>query len=313
MKSIPKPTFLNVSETRIESTSSVQHWLLSLFLHFVLISVFVFLTIHSKNQKTPTRTVEAAYVVYIEKESQKKNPKASSAQGREERAHHDKATEIISANQPSVGDKTSQSKPKKILGGVTPNAESHKFKIKKSEESKKRPAARSNLSSPVPDQVSDAKKIVELNTERLQVNDSYTEFLTRIERRIGKFDPKLMTVKSGFSGVLGKLPQDNGRKNSSISDAKGPASSCSVEALEWRATLSDKMPPGHYYMPGSNPTVRISDLVGHGRYVQTARPVRVSDLLGIGAQLQKERHPNVSVTVSDLLRQYGPGFQSFCQ
>ena len=313
MKSISKPTYISVSETLIKSTGSVQHWLLSLFLHFILISVFVFLTIHSKNQKTPTWTLETVYVVFMEIESQEKNPTASAAQGLEQRAHHDKPNEIIAVNQPSLGDETNQNRPKTFVDGILPNDQPQKFAIKETKELKKLSASEQNLLSPVLDRVPDVKKFVELNADRLRVNDSYTEFLTRIEQQTAKLDLKPLTVKTGFSSVSRKSLQDNGGKNNSIPNAKGPASSCYVGVLGRQAPLSDEMPPGHYFKLGSNQAIRISDLVGHGRYVQTSRSVRVSDLLSVGSQLQHVGHPNASVTVSDLLRQRGHGFQSFCQ
>lgn len=279
----------------------------------MLISVLVFLTTHSKNQEIPTRISEADYVIFIEKESQKKNPTAGAAEGLEDRGHHNQADGVVASNQPTVGDEADQSNPRKIEDSVPPNAQLQKFTTKESKEFIKLAVEEPNLSSPVLDPLPASKKNIELNTERLLANDSYTEFLTRIERQTAKFDPKPLTGKSGFLGILGGLLQDNGRENNSAPNTKGPATSCSVKALQRQAPLLDKIPPGHYDKPGSNQAIRISDLVGHGRYVQPSMSVRVSDLLRVGSQLTQIRRPNVSVTVSDLLRQHGSGFQSFCQ
>ena len=137
--------------------------------------------------------------------------------------------------------------------------------------------------------------------------------MKRIERREAKNDPKPLFVKSGFSSKLGKSLQGYSIKNNSISNTSGPATSCSDRALERRALLLDKISQGQYYELGANQTIRISDLVGHGRYVQPSMSVRVSELLSVGAQLKQIRHPNVEVTVSDLLQQHRSRFQSFCQ
>lgn len=314
MKSISKPTFVAMSQTRIKSPSSVQHWLLSLSLHIMLFFVVVFLTSHFKNQEIPTRIVETAFVVFTEQDNLKKKLSANTTQGREGIEKYDKANErIVPTNQPDVGDVANQVKPGKIKDNSPPNAQSQKVTTKESKKFMGPSTKEPNLSPAVSDPLQAAKKDDEPNAERVLVNEDYTEFLIRIERKKVKFDPKSLAVQSGFSSELQELPQVNSRKNSSIPNIKSSATSCSGKASQRQAPLLDKAFRSHYHQPDSRQAVRISDLVGHGRYAQPSMSVRVSDLLNVGSQLKQIGRSSESVTVSDLLQQHGSGFQSFCK
>ncbi len=312
MKSIFKPTVVAKSQTRIKSPSSVPHWLLSLSFHITVISVLVLLTPHSKNQKIPPRIVEVAYV-FTEQESQKKNPSATATHEREDQEKNETGNQIVSTNQTKVGDESNQSKLMKTGESDPPNAQSQELTPQESKEFTELSAKEQNLSRLGLDPLRTAKKNVEPHAERSPINDDYTEFLTRIEGRKPEDDSKPVAVKSGFSSMPREFLKGKSRKNNSIPNTKGSATSCSVKASDRQALLSDKNSPLQYNESGSNEAIRISDLLGHGRYVQPSTSVRVSDLLSVRSQFKQIRSPNASVTVNDLLRQHGSGFHSFCR
>ena len=79
------------------------------------------------------------------------------------------------------------------------------------------------------------------------------------------------------------------------------------------SSLPDDNTTDHLDRQGPNQTIRISDLVGHGRYVQPSTSVRVSDLLNGIPQITPIRRLNESVTISELLRGPKPNYQISCK
>ena len=87
---------------------------------------------------------------------------------------------------------------------------------------------------------------------------------------------------------------------------------CSDIAPTAQAHPSDKTKSDQRLKWESNQTIRITSLVGYGRYATPSTTVRVSDLLTAQPRRLLARYPNASVTVSDLLRQTSFSSQIAC-
>jgi len=101
-------------------------------------------------------------------------------------------------------------------------------------------------------------------------------------------------------------------ENKTKSFNKNKKTLCSARTPTRQLQLLDETKTNELPKSGSNQAIRISSLLGHGRYAAPSTSVRVADLLNAQSQRSPVNYPNTSVTVSDLLRQSSFNYQIAC-
>ena len=136
----------------------------------------------------------------------------------------------------------------------------------------------------------------------LPTNDGYSTFLKMIERRDVMSDPKHGNV-SNFPIELKGSPKIVSMENKSNSTEKNKKTLCPAITPTRQLQLLDETKTNELHESEFNQAIRITSLLGHGRYAAPSTSVRVADLLNGQSQRSPVNYPNASVTVSDLLRQ----------
>ena len=151
-----------------------------------------------------------------------------------------------------------------------------------------------------------------MSAELLPANDGYTRFLKMIERQDVASGHKQLMNKSNFSIGLQGSSEIFSLEKKSNSTNKSKTTLCPAGALTRQAQPTDEILSNELPKPESNQAIRISSLLGHGRYATPSTSVRVSDLLNAQSQRVPIQYLNASVTVSDLLRQNTLNYQIDC-
>ena len=313
MQSIYQLTSVPMPKKQTKTIRSFEHWLASLSLHIILLLFLGFSTIQTKTQEIPTRMKEAAYFVLLEQDSQKKSSSIGYTVGHEAPDQLDTVKEIASTDELLADQRAYQAKQRKNEASVSLNAEAKRYTNQASEEFQKQGEKKPKLLQPILDPLAVDKKSVQPNGESSTVNEDYTKFLRSIERRDVEIGSKQFIDNSSFSDKGNVSSQIAGKNSNPPPASNSAARLCGVRALKRQAQSLGETNSNQQHTRGSNRTVRITDLLGHGRYVTPSASVRVSELLNVGSQSMLARHPNVTVTVSDLLNQNTSGYQFVCQ
>ena len=155
------------------------------------------------------------------------------------------------------------------------------------------------------------KENVKMNADLLPANDGYKRFLKMIERRDVMSDPKHVNV-SNFPIELKGSPEIVSVENKSNFTDKNKKTLCSVMTPTRQLQPVDEIKTNDLPKSDFNQAIRITSLLGHGRYAAPSTSVRVADLLNAQSQRSPVNYPSASVTVSDLLRQSSFNYQIAC-
>ena len=291
---------------------SSKHWLVSISLHVVLLAALGFSTNLSRNEEMPMPLRHVPLIIFVEHATKQKSVTTGTSESPEDSEHHYKSNAIITTNKPSLANYTSIAKLGKIKPSVPLAVNSQAFAKKTSEKSGEmimtEPKPSASITSP---SLAD-KKNVQLNAELLPAKDEYTKFLQMIEGQEVDSGSTQLIDKNHFSIVTQRSSQIADAQNKSNFTSINKKTQCSDIAPTAQAQPSDKTSSNQRPKWGSNQTIKITSLVGHGRYATPSTSVRVSDLLTALPQRMPVQYPNTSVTVNDLLLQSGLGSQIAC-
>ena len=255
----------------------------------------------------PTPLMDVPFVIFVEQEIKQKSATTSASEGPENLADHDKFGAIAATKKSSLVNDTSGAKLEKISASIPLPVKPQAFAKKASEKSADR-TMNGPKSTPITSPSLANKKYVKLNAKLLSARDDYTRFLQMIERREVATSPSQPNDNKNFAVVSqssSKIASAQNKSNfiNKINTNRIQKTQCSDIATTAQAHPSDKTKSNQRLKWGSNQIIRITSLVGHGRYATPSTSVRVSDLLTAQPRRMPARYPNASVTVSDLLRQ----------
>ena len=313
VRSIFKPLSDPLVQKQTKLAGSSKHWLVSISLHVVLLAALGFSTNLSKTEEMPTPLRHVSLIISAEHETKQKSATIAASDGPEESEHHYNSSAIITTNKPLLANDTSRAKSGKIKPSVPLAVKSQAFAKKASEKSAELimtgPKPLESITSPS----SVNKKNVQLDAELLPVKDEYIKFLQMIERREVASGPIQYIDEKNFSIVSQSASKIAGTQNKPNFTNRIKKAQCSDIAPAAPAQPSDKTTSDQRPKWGSDQTIRITSLVGHGRYATPPTSVRVSDLLTALPQRMMAQYPNASVTVNDLLRQGRLNSEIFCE
>ena len=303
MRSTFKPLTAAKAQKQARLASGSRHWLVSLLLHVMLLAVLAFSTTHEKTKKIPTSMTDISLEIFFKQEIQQKSVPAGASEGPyEKHEHYDKSIAIDSSNNPSLANDASRSKLGKVEASVSsvsqPQALVDKAGEKSTELLMKGPNPLTSSKSP---SLAD-KENAKINADFLPANGGYNRFLKMIERRDVVSDPKHVD-KSNFPIGLQDSPKIVSVENKTSSIYKNKKTLCSAGTPTRQLQLLDETKTNELPISDSNQAIRITSLLGHGRYAAPSTSVRVADLLNALSQRSPVNYPNASVTVSDLLLQ----------
>ena len=312
VRSTFQPLSASKAQKQARLASGFQHWLASLLLHVILFAVCVFSTIHAKTKKIPTSLTDVSAVIFFEQEIQQKSVPADASKGSNEYPeHYDYSGAIASSNNPSLANDASRPKLGKVEASVLSVSQPQAFVNKASEKP-------TELLTEGPDPVTSGKshsladkEKVKTNADLLPANDGYDRFLKMIERRDVMSDPKHVNMNN-FPIVLQGSSKIVSVENKSNSIGKNKKTLCSSSTPTRQLQPLDQTKTNELHKSDFNQAIRITSLLGHGRYAAPSSLVRVTDLLNARSQRSPANYPNASVTVSDLLRQSSFNYQIAC-
>ena len=304
MKSIRQPISFSIPKKQTKFIDNYLPWLASLSAHVLIFLGLVLSTIHIKTQELPSRVIEATYFVVIEQKSQVETPATISSRIQEDRDRLD-ATKASDPTKKtlSVGEvhmaRNSISEVTILL-----NDEFQKPTSQAGGGLAEISAKNSSIISPIFAQPLVGEKTVLPTPHPLRVNNGKAENLRAIEERGVRPDSKQLVDMRIFSEEIKNFSQFTSRKNKTISHTEGFNARCIFRPSMPQVPLPNNNSIDHFDKWGSNEAIRISDLVGHGRYVQPSTSVRVSDLLNSALHSLPMRRSNGRVNVSDVLWQH---------
>lgn len=312
MRSTFQPLTASKAQEQARLASGSRHWLVSLLLHVMLLPVLAFSTIHAKTKKIPTSMTNVSLVIFFEQEIQQKSvPAGASEDLYENHEHYDKSSAIDSSNNPSVANDASRSKLGKVEASVSPVSQPQAFVDKAGEKSTELLMKAPNpLKSGKSPSLAD-KENVKMNADFLPASDGYNRFLKMIERRDVVTELKHVD-KSNFPIVLQGSPKIASVENKTNSNYQNKKTLCSTRTPTRQLQLLEEAKTNELPKSGFNQAIRITSLLGHGRYAAPSTSVTVADLLNAQSQRSPVNYPNASVTVSDLLRQSSFVYQIDC-
>ena len=312
VRSTFQPLTASIAQKQARLAGGSRHWLVSLLLHLMLLAVLVFLTTHAKTKKIPTSVTDVSLVIFFEQEIQQKSvPAGVSEDLHENHEHYYKSSAIYSSNNPSLANDASRSKLGKVEASVSSVSQLHAMVNKAGEKSTELLMKGANpLSSSKSPSLTD-KENVKINTDFLTANDGYNRFLKMIERRNLESGPKHVAETNFLNGLQGS-PKIVSVENKTKSININKNTLCSARNPTRQLQLLDETKTNELLKSGSNQAIRISSLLGHGRYAAPSTSVRVADLLNAQFQRSPVNYPNTTVTVSDLLRQSSFNSQIVC-
>ena len=312
VRSTFQPLTASKAQKQARLASGSRHWLASLLLHVMLLTVLVFSTIHEKTKKIPTSMTDVSLAIFFEQKIQQKSVPAGASEGPNENLeHYDKSSAIASSSNPSLANDASRSKLGKVAASVSSVSQPQAFVDEATEKSTELLMKGPNplMSSKGPSLAD--KENVQMNADLLPANDGYKRFLKMIERRDVMSDPKHVNV-SNFPIELKGSPEIVSVENKSNFTDKNKKTLCSVMTPTRQLQPVDEIKTNDLPKSDFNQAIRITSLLGHGRYAAPSTSVRVADLLNAQSQRSPVNYPSASVTVSDLLRQSSFNNQIAC-
>lgn len=289
------------------------YWLVSLSIHCVLLFALFTSKTLNKEPKIPLQVMGDTYLVLIEREDGKKTQQAKAKRLQEHNNDPDTIRKNVPKTEIGSNDDLYQSEQKQSVDGGS-LIEENQISIKPSDRKSTEQFAKiANVTLPTRSNLLSNKQNVAPNSYPFRAENDYQEVSTVIKKRVAKTDPGQFAESMSASKQLQKLLPMMGKKNYVNANDERPVNLCSVKPLDGRVKS-----PGDTSFDNKNnmkvdAKIRISDLLGHGKYRVQSSSVRVVDLLNATSPFGSAGHPNGSVTVDVLLRQLKPSDQNDCR
>ena len=289
------------------------YWLVSLSIHCVLLFALFTSTTLNKEPKIPLQVMDDTYLVLFEHENGKKTQQANAQrlQG------HNNDSDAIRKNVPKTeigsNDDLYQSEQKQSVDSGSLIAENQISIKPPDQKSTEQSAKLANVALPTRSNLLYNKQYVVPNSHPFQAKNDYQEVSTGIKKRVAKTDVGRFAETMSVSKQLQKLLPMMGKKDYANANNERPVDLCSVKPLDGRVKSPDVNSLDKKNSVQLDAKIRISDLLGHGKYRVQSSSVRVSDLLNATSPFGSAGHSNGSVTVDVLLQQLKPGDQNDCR
>ena len=289
------------------------YWLVSLSIHCVLLFALFTSTTLNKEPKIPLQVMGDTYLILIEHENGKKTEQANVKRLQEHNNDPDTIRKNVPKTEIGSNDDLYQSEQKQSVNSGSLIAENQTSIKPPDQKSTEQFAKIANVTLPTRSNLLSNKQDVVPNSYPFRAENDYKEVSTGIKKRVAKTDPRQFVESTSASKQLQKLLPMMGKKNYANANNERPVNLCSVKPLDGRVKS-----PGDTSFDNKNSMkvdakIRISDLLGHGKYRVQSSSVRVSDLLNATSPFGSAGHLNGSVTVDVLLRQLKLSDQNGCR
>lgn len=289
------------------------YWLVSLSIHGVLLFALFASTTLNKEPKIPLQVMGENYLVLIEHENGKKTQQANAKRLQEHNNDSDAIRKNVPKTEIGSNDDLYQSEQRQSVDNGSLIAENQTSIKPPDQKSTEQSAKIADVTLPTRSNLLSNKQYVVPNSHPLRAENDYQEVSTGIKNRVANTDPRQFAETMSASKQLQKLLPVAGKKNYAKANSERPAKFCSVKTLEGEVRSPDVNLLDNKNSMKLDAKIRISDLLGHGKYRVQSSSVRVSDLLNVTSPFGSAGHLNRSVTVDVLLRQLKPGDQNDCR
>lgn len=302
-----------LAKTQTKHDVTYCYWLVSLSIHCVLLFALFTSTTLNKEPKIPLPVMGDTYLVLFEHENGKKTQQANAQRLQEHNNDSDAIRKNVPKTEIGSNDDLYQSEQKQSVDSGSLIAE-NQISIKHPDQKSTEQSAKiADVTLPTRSNLLFNKQYVVPNSHPLRAENDYQEVSTGIKNRVANTDPRKFAETMSASKQLQKLLPVAGKKNYAKANSERPAKFCSVKPLDGEVRSPDVNSLDHKNSMKLDAKIRISDLLGHGKYRVQSSSVRVSDLLNAASPFGTAGHLNGSVTVDVLLRQLKPGDQNDCR
>jgi hypothetical protein len=289
------------------------YWLVSLSIHCVLLFALFTSTTLNKEPKIPLQVMGDTYLILIEHENGKKTEQANVKRLQEHNNDPDTIRKNVPKTEIGSNDDLYQSEQKQSVDSGSLIAEKQTTIKPPDQKSTEQSAKIADITLPTRSNLFSNKQYVVPNSHPLRAKNDYQKVLTGTKNRVAKTGPRKFAEIMSASQQLQKLLPVAGKKNYAKANSESPAKFCSVKPLDGEVRSPDVNLLDNKNSMKLDAKIRISDLLGHGKYRVQSSSVRVSDLLNATHPFGSAGHSNRSVTVDVLLRQIKPGDQNDCR
>lgn len=302
-----------LAKTQTKHDVTYCYWLVSLSIHCVLLFALFTSTTLNKEPKIPLQVMGDTYLVLFEHENGKKTQQAHAKRLQEPNNDSDAIRKNVPKTEIGSNDDLHQPEQKQSVDSGSLIAE-NQISIKPPDQKSTEQSAKiADVTLPTRSNLLSNKQYVVPNSHPLRAENAYLEVSTEIKKRVANTDPRKFVETMSASKQLQKLLPVAGKKNYPKANSERPAKFCSVKPLDGEVRSPDVNALDHKNSTKLDAKIRISDLLGHGKYRVQSSSVRVSDLLNATSPFGSAGHSNGSVTVDVLLRQLKPGDKNDCR
>ena len=302
-----------LAKTQTKHDVTYCYWLVSLSIHCVLLFALFTSTTLNKEPKIPLQVMGDTYLVLFEHENGKKTQQANAKRFQEPNNDSDAIRKNVPKTEIGSNDDLHQPEQKQSVDSGSLIAE-NQISIKPPDQKSTEQSAKiADVTLPTRSNLLSNKQYVVPNSHPLRAENAYQEVSTGTKNRVAKTGPRKFTEIMSASQQLQKLLPVAGKKNYAKANSESPAKFCSVKPLDGEVRSPDVNLLDNKNSMKLDAKIRISDLLGHGKYRVQSSSVRVSDLLNATHPFGSAGHSNRSVTVDVLLRQIKPGDQNDCR
>ena len=302
-----------LAKTQTKHDVTYCYWLVSLSIHCVLLFALFTSTTLNKEPKIPLQVMGDTYLVLFDHENGKKTQQANAKRLQEPNNDSDAIRKNVPKTEIGSNDDLHQPEQKQSVDSGSLIAE-NQISIKPPDQKSTEQAAKiADVTLPTRPNLLSNKQYVVPNSHPLRAENAYQEVSTEIKKRVANTDPRKFVETMSASKQLQKLLPVAGKKNYAKANSESPAKFCSVKPLDGEVRSPDVNLLDNKNSMKLDAKIRISDLLGHGKYRVQSSSVRVSDLLNATSPFGSAGHSNGSVTVDVLLRQLKPGDKNDCR
>jgi len=302
-----------LAKKRTKHDVTYCYWLVSLSIHCVLLFALFMSTTLNKEPKIPLQVMGDTYLVLFDHEDGKKTQQANAKRLQEHNNDSDAIRKNVPKTEIGSNDDLHQPEQKQSVDSGSLIAE-NQISIKPPDQKSTEQSAKiADVTLPTRSNLLSNKQYVVPNSHPLRAENAYQEVTTGIKKRVANTDPRKFVETMSASKQLQKLLPAAGKKNYAKANSERPAKFCSVKPLDGEVRSPDVNALDHKNSMKLDAKIRISDLLGHGKYRVQSSSVRVSDLLNATSPFGSAGHSNGSVTVDVLLRQLKPGDKNDCR
>ena len=302
-----------LAKKRTKHDVTYCYWLVSLSIHCVLLFALFTSTTLNKEPKIPLQVMGDTYLVLFDHENGKKTQQANAKRVQKHNNDSDAIRKNVPKTEIGSNDDLYQSEQKQSVDSGSLIAE-NQISIKPPDQKSTEQSAKiADVTLPTRPNLLFNKQYVVPNSHPLRAENAYQEVSTGIKKRVANTDPRKFVETMSASKQLQKLLPVAGKKNYAKANSERPAKFCSVKPLDGEVRSPDVNALDHKNSTKLDAKIRISDLLGHGKYRVQSSSVRVSDLLNATSPFGSAGHSNGSVTVDVLLRQLKPGDKNDCR